>query len=493
MMRKFLLLMVCIFEISNKNIQAQLIPKREMRAVWVATIGNIDWPSNSTKGDSYAQQQEFITLLNTLQNAGINAVIVQVRPAADAFYTSSYEGWSKYITGFAGQAPSYDPTAFMIAECHARGIEFHAWFNPYRAQVDSRKNVHPYNHATYTHPEWFVNYGGKKYFDPGIPAVRKYVQDVVCEVVGKYDIDAVHFDDYFYPYKVGNAEFPDKNSYTMYMENFYDKGDWRRNNVNLFIQEISKKIKAIKPTVKFGISPFGIWRNIANDADGSQTNGCQNYDDLYADVLLWQRKGWIDYVMPQLYWERGHRSADFSVLMDWWSTHTYGRGLYIGQGLYQLGVNAKPAWRNGAEIPEQIAAIRINKNINGYALYSANGFYKNKYGIVQTLQYHTNATKAIVPTMKWLDSIAPQKPIAKKSINADGTYLLTLQQKSIDANGYVIYKFDKNEKIDIANATKIEAIQGNHIYTTKQNGNAYKYVVTSLDKIHNESDYTIIE
>jgi uncharacterized lipoprotein YddW (UPF0748 family) len=494
-MKKIVALIFILLIINQSKTIAQAIPKHEMRAAWIATIGNIDWPSNATKGDTYAQQQEFINLLNTMQNAGINAVIVQVRPAADAFYESSFETWSRYITGTEGQAPMpyYDPTKFMIDECHKRGMEFHAWFNPYRALVDARKNTHPYNHVTYTHPDWFVNYGGKKYFDPGIPAVRKYVQDVVCEVVSKYDIDAVHFDDYFYPYKIGKLAFPDHKSYAMYADTFYDKGDWRRNNVNLFIAEISKKIKVIKPTVKFGISPFGIWRNMANDADGSQTNGCQNYDDLFADVLLWQRRGWIDYVMPQLYWERGHKNADFSTLLDWWHAHTYGRALYIGQGLYQMGVNEKPAWRSGAEIPEQIAAIRNTKNVNGYSLYSANGFYKNKYGIVQTLQYTTNATKAIVPPMKWLDSIAPQKPIVKTQKNGDGTWQLTLQQKSIDANYYVIYQFNKNEKIDIANAAKIEAIQNGNNYNTKQNGSMYKYVVTSLDKIHNESEYTIVE
>ena len=222
-------------------------PKYELRAVWIATIGNIDWPSNDTKLDALAQQQEFINLLNLLQSAGMNAVIVQVRPASDAFYESSYETWSRYVTGKEGQAPNpyYDPTKFMIDECHKRGMEFHAWFNPYRALIDARKNTHAFNHPTYTHPEWFVNYGGKKYFDPGVPAVRKYVQDVVCEVVSKYDIDAVHFDDYFYPYKIGSLEFPDNKSYIQNGDGMLTKADWRRKNVNLFIEEISKKIKVI--------------------------------------------------------------------------------------------------------------------------------------------------------------------------------------------------------------------------------------------------------
>jgi uncharacterized lipoprotein YddW (UPF0748 family) len=490
--KKYLLLLLLL---NTYILQAQVAPKYELRAAWVATIGNIDWPSNASKADMYLQQQEYITLLNTMQSAGINAVIVQVRPVADAFYESSYETWSRYITGKEGVAPNpyYDPTKFMIEQCHMRGMEFHAWFNPYRALVEANKNLHPSNHVTYTHPEWFINYGGKKYFDPGIPAVRKYVQDVVTEVVAKYDIDAVHFDDYFYPYKVGNAQFGDYRSYAMYGDTFTDKNEWRRQNVNTFIQEISKKIKAIKPTVKFGISPFGIWRNIANDADGSQTNGCQNYDDLYADVTLWQRKGWIDYLMPQLYWERGHKNADFTTLLNWWSNHTYGRAMYIGQGLYNMGVSTKPAWRNGSEIPEQINALRTTKNIAGYSLYSANGFYKNKYGIVQTLQYNTNKNKAIVPPMKWLDSIAPKKPTVIASNTNAASMQLQLKQNSIDANCYVIYKFAKNEKVDITDAGKIEAITNTSVYNTKNSAIDYKYVVTSLDKIHNESDYVIVQ
>jgi uncharacterized lipoprotein YddW (UPF0748 family) len=492
---KSILFIVFLIFIFNKNNFAQVPPKFELRAAWIATIGNIDWPSNASKTDMYAQQQEFISLITTMQNAGINAVIVQVRPVADAFYESSYETWSRYITGKEGQAPNpyYDPTKFMIEECHKRGIEFHAWFNPYRALVDANKNVHPTNHVTYLHPEWFVNYGGKKYFDPGVPAVRKYVQDVVCEVVSKYDIDAVHFDDYFYPYKVGKIDFPDAKSYAMYNTTFADKNDWRRNNVNVFIQEISAKMKAIKPTVKFGISPFGIWRNIANDADGSQTNGCQNYDDLYADVILWQRKGWIDYLMPQLYWERGHRSADFTTLLDWWANHTYSRGMYIGQGLYQMGVNKNTAWRNSNEIPEQILALRNTKNINGYSLYSANGFYKNKYGIVQTMQYNINKNKAIVPPMKWLDSIAPKKPTVIIINNKAAVLQLQLKHNSADANCFVIYKFAKNEMVNIGDASKIESITNSANYTTAQNGFDYKYVVTSLDKIHNESEYVMVQ
>jgi uncharacterized lipoprotein YddW (UPF0748 family) len=490
----FFFSLICFLCWTGSIIAQPAIPKYELRAAWIATIGNIDWPS-SQKASPEEQQQEFIALLNTLQINGINAAIVQVRPVADAFYQSSYEGWSKYLTGAEGVAPNpfYDPLKMMVEQCHLRGMELHAWFNPYRALIDANKNIHPYNHVTYTHPEWFVNYGGKKYFDPGVPAVRKYVQDVVAEVVRKYDIDAVHFDDYFYPYKVGNAAFPDNKSYATYGGAFANKNDWRRNNVNLFIQEMNIAIKAIKPTVKLGISPFGIWRNAAQDADGSQTNGCQNYDDLYADVILWQRNKWIDYLMPQLYWERGHKSADFSILLNWWNNHSFGRGMYIGLGLYQMGVNKNKAWRNGNEIPEQITDIRNMQHLQGYSLYSTNGFYKNKYNFCTTLQYATNATKAIVPPMKWLDSIAPKKPQAIWIRSAAGIVQFKMIHNSPDANCFVIYKFLKSEKIDIANPKNIVAIQSDAIFEPKENMQQYKFAVTSLDKIHNESEYFIIE
>ena len=263
-------------------------PLREFRAAWIATIGNIDWPSKQGL-DATVQQQEFISIVETLRANHMNAVIVQIRPSADALYQSPYENWSRYLSGKQGVAPSpyYDPLAFMIEECHKRCLEFHAWFNPYRALVDATKNPNTRDHVTKQHPEWFVNYGGKKYFDPGLPEVRAYFTKIVLDVVKRYDIDAVHFDDYFYPYRIGKLEFPDFNSYRMYGGNFAIKDDWRRDNVNRLIESLSKLIKKEKPYVKFGISPFGVWRNATKDPDGSLTNGGQtNYDDLFADVIL---------------------------------------------------------------------------------------------------------------------------------------------------------------------------------------------------------------
>jgi uncharacterized lipoprotein YddW (UPF0748 family) len=475
---------------------AQQAPKHEFRAAWIATIGNIDWPSKNT-ADAYTQQQELITLLNTLQAAGLNAVILQVRPSADALYKSSYEGWSKYTSGTEGVPPNpyYDPLAFAIEECHKRGMELHAWFNPYRSLVDARKNIHPYNHVNRTHPEWFFTYAGKQYFNPGIPAVREYVQNVVCEVVKNYDIDAVHFDDYFYPYKVGRQALPDEGTYYQYGASEYSHiDDWRRSNTDKFMQEINTKIKAIKPYVKLGISPFGVWRNYGSDADGSNTRaGVQNYDDLYANVTLWQKKGWIDYLLPQLYWERGHRAADYTTLLEWWSRHAYGRAMYIGQGLYQVGVSKASAWRNGTEIPEQIEEQRLTKNIHGYALYSAVHFYKNRFGVITNLQTQTNISKALVPAMAWLDNTAPMAPSVSKKTEANGQITLSLQQKSKDANMYVVYAFSQQEKVDISNASRIVATFNMNSYVLPSQFSASKIVVTSLDRAKNESVYTKVE
>ncbi|HXS35707.1 MAG TPA: family 10 glycosylhydrolase, partial [Flavipsychrobacter sp.] len=272
-------------------------PKREFRAAWIATVANIDWPSKPGL-PSINQQQQFTALLDKLKGIGCNAVIVQVRPACDAFYPSDIEPWSHYLTGKQGVAPFpfYDPLKFMIDETHKRNMEFHAWFNPFRALMDSRKNPNPPSHVTHRHPDWVINYGGKSYLDPGNPAVREYVIKVITDVVKRYDIDGVHLDDYFYPYRVAGEEFGDYRSYKQYGENM-QKDDWRRNNVSLFMSLLYTNIKHIKSYVKVGVSPFGVWRNVSKDPEGSATRAGQtDYDDLYADVVLWCKRGWVDYL-----------------------------------------------------------------------------------------------------------------------------------------------------------------------------------------------------
>ena len=375
-------------------------PKYEFRGVWIATVDNIDWPVKGMSVDS--QKAEYIRQLNMHQRNGMNAVIVQVRPAADAFYPSPYEPWSQWLTGIQGRPPSpwYDPLQFMIEEAHKRGMEFHAWCNPYRADFKVGTSSIGPSHITRLHPEWFLEYGDKKYFDPGNKKVQQYVTTVIANIVDRYDVDAVHMDDYFYPYRIAEKEFPDSINYLKY-GNGMNKDDWRRSNVDSIILMISKAIKKEKAWCKFGISPFGVWRNKNKDPDGSDTKAGQtNYDDLYADILLWLKKGWIDYVAPQLYWEFGHPAAPYEVLLDWWSRHTYGRQCYIGLGIYRAGSN--DAWKDSTQLPRQIKALRNTSNINGTIYFSSKTFNRNPNGWNDSLKNNYYKAPALIPPMEWL-------------------------------------------------------------------------------------------
>jgi uncharacterized lipoprotein YddW (UPF0748 family) len=381
-------------------IQAQTKP--EFRGVWVATVDNIDWPSRGNY-NSDLQKLEFIKLLDMHQRNGMNAMIVQVRPVTDAFYPSQYEPWSEFLTGKQGQAPVpyYDPLEFMVAETHKRGMEFHAWMNPYRAVFNIGRSSIASNHITKIHPEWFLTYGDKRYFDPGNKEAQQYLTNVVKDVVSRYAIDAIHFDDYFYPYKIPGREFPDHASYRKY-GNGMSRDDWRRSNTDSIISMLSVAIKKENPKCQFGISPCGVWRNEDRDpVNGSKTNGAQtNYDDLYADILLWLRKGWIDYVAPQLYWEFGHRVAPYEILLDWWSKHTYGRNCYIGLGIYRANSNA--AWRDNTQLPKQIEALRNSPNIQGMVFYSSTIFNKNPNGWSDSLRLNYFKEPAAMPEMGWI-------------------------------------------------------------------------------------------
>jgi uncharacterized lipoprotein YddW (UPF0748 family) len=400
MMNKFLfclLLSFFHFQISFSQ------TKYEFRAVWIATVDNIDWP---TKGNfnTDSQKVEFIKMLDTFKSIGINAVIAQIRPAADAFYPSQYEPWSEWLTGKQGQQPFpyYDPLQFMIDEVHKRGMEFHAWCNPYRAVFKIGQSTPAASHITRVHPEWFLNYGDTKYFDPGNKEVQQYVTAVITDIVQRYDIDAIHFDDYFYPYRISGKEFPDDISYKKYGNNM-TKDDWRRSNVDSIIVMLSKTIKQQKKLCKFGISPFGVWRNSSKDSTGSATRAGQtNYDDLYADVLLWLKNGWIDYVAPQLYWEFGQRAAPYEILLDWWGKHTYGRQCYIGLGFYKGGSNS--VWRDKTLLPRQIEALRNTPNIQGMIFFSGRSVMNDLNGWSDSLRNDYFKIPAAVPLMPWIDS-----------------------------------------------------------------------------------------
>lgn len=290
-------------------------PKQQLRAEWIASVANIDWPSR--QGLTAAEQQvELVRWYDEAATLGLNTVVVQVRPTADAFWPSPHEPWSVWLSGKQGTDPGYDPLAFAVTEAHKRNLEFHAWFNPYRVSMNTDINALLPTHPARVHPDWVIPYGGKLYYNPGIPAVRKFTQDAIMDAVTRYDIDAVHFDDYFYPYPVAGQTFADADTYAEFGEGFDNIEDWRRNNVDLLISELSGRIRAAKPAVQFGISPFAVWRNAGTDSTGSPTQaGVETYDDLFADTRKWVREAWIDYIVPQVYWNIGFPPADYAKLI----------------------------------------------------------------------------------------------------------------------------------------------------------------------------------
>lgn len=385
----------------------------EFRGVWVATVENIDWPSKRGLSNQ-TQKEEFIAILDRHQKNGMNAIIMQVRPSGDAFYPSTLEPWSEYLMGTQGLPPSpfYDPLEFMIHETHKRGMEFHAWINPYRAVFNVKRSSVAPSHISKIHPEWFLTYGDKKYFNPGLPQVWQHTNRIVRDLVSRYDIDAIHMDDYFYPYRIAGKEFPDEKAYQQNKRGL-SKEDWRRSNCDTIVKQLYATIHQIKPGVQFGISPFGIWRNKSKDPRGSETKGGQtNYDDLYADILLWLEKGWVDYIAPQIYWEHGHPLANYDTIIDWWDQNSYGKNLYIGHGIYKAGTNA--AWRDKNELPYQIKRVRGLKNTSGSAYYSSTSFKNNTNNWNDSLQQKYYQKPALIPTMPWLVQYKVEAPLVNK-------------------------------------------------------------------------------
>jgi uncharacterized lipoprotein YddW (UPF0748 family) len=364
------------------------------RGAWIATVANIDWPSAEAVGNTGKQQAEMIFLLDSLESIGINAIIFQVRPTADALYYSELESVSHWLTGSQGswgeQTP-WDPLDWTIEEAHKRGMEVHVWLNPYRVNLaKTDTSVICAEHIFRRHPEWFWCYAKQWYFDPGLDVTREWICTIVQDIVQNYDIEAIHMDDYFYPYPVGKQELPDSLTFATHPRGFENIRDWRRNNVNMAIQDISRTIKECKPEVEFGISPFGVWRNASVDSTGSATTaGITNYDDLYADIRLWIREGWIDYVLPQLYWEIGKKAADYEVLAHWWANEVRGTNckLYIGMAPYRLeGASAKSPWGQGNEIKRQMELNRSIPEITGECFYSTRPLLRNPRHVCDSIR-----------------------------------------------------------------------------------------------------------
>jgi uncharacterized lipoprotein YddW (UPF0748 family) len=345
-----------------------------MRGVWVATVANRDWPSRP--GLTAAEQRAELTAhLDRAVENRLNTVIFQARPTADALWPSPYEPWSQYLTGTQGRAPGWDPLGTAVEEAHARGLELHAWFNPYRIAGHADPTRLVASHPARQNPEWVVTYGGKLYYNPGLPEVRAFVQDAMLDAVRKYPIDAVHFDDYFYPYPVAGQTFDDDAAYDSHGGGFARRADWRRDNIDRLVREMAAGIQRIRPGTQFGISPFGVWRNAATDPLGSDTRaGVQTYDDLYADTRTWVREGWIDYIVPQLYWNIGLAAADYAKLLPWWAEVARGSRtrLYVGEALYKAGDPTQAAaWRDPAELSRHLTLAQDHAEVRGHVFFAA--------------------------------------------------------------------------------------------------------------------------
>ncbi|MEU5683232.1 hypothetical protein DEJ48_32170 [Streptomyces venezuelae] len=356
---------------------------RELRGMWLASVVNRDWPSKP--GLPAAQQRsELLAFLDSAVNRRLNAVVFQVRPTADALWPSPYEPWSEYLTGVQGKDPGWDPLGTAVHEAHRRGLELHAWFNPFRIANHTDPSRLVATHPARVHPDWVVPYGGKLYYNPGLPAVRRFVQDAMLDAVRRYPIDAVHWDDYFYPYPVAGQVFDDDDAFERYGAGFPDRASWRRDNIDRLVREMARRVKKARGRTQFGISPFAVWRNIATDPTGSDTRaGVQTYDDLYADTRGWVKKGWIDYIVPQVYWNIGFPAADYAKLIPWWSDVVRGTGvnLYIGEALYKAGDPAQPAaWQDPAELSKHLTYAEGFREVRGHVYFSAKEVGVDKIG-----------------------------------------------------------------------------------------------------------------
>jgi len=476
---------------------SQPAPKREFRGAWIHVIGQTQYKNMS----SQEMKLYFINMLDSLKSYNINAVIFQVRPAADAFYYSEIEPWSVYLTGTQGKAlaDGFDPMAFVLEETHKRAMEFHAWLNPYRVTA-SNNDVLCNTHLYHRYPERFLKYGNQIIFDPGLPENRSHICKVVRDIVSRYDVDAIHMDDYFYPYPVAGEKFPDEYSFRKYAPlqgfNSNQLGDWRRNNVNLLIEQIKYTIVLTKPWVRFGISPFGIYRNKRStpDGSGSNTNGLQNYDDLYADVLLWMKKGWIDYCVPQIYWEIGHANADYEALIYWWSEQKSKSQLYIGQDVERTMKASDLQFRARNQLTRKKQLERTLPGIDGTCWWPGYSLIRNSNGIADSLKNNYQANPSLIPAFTQMHKKTPKDIKSLKTKWAQNGYLLYWERNGNpknpeDAQYYVVYRFKNGEKTRLDNPSKIVAVTNNtSILLPYEKGKIkYNFVVTSVDRFHNET------
>lgn len=471
-------------------------PKREFRGAWLHVIGQSQWQNKTTEQAKEYIQDQF----QKLQDAGCNAVIFQVRPTADAVYKSELEPWSAWLTGKRGKAPSpeWDPMEFAIMEAHKRGLEFHAWLNPYRVTSNARE-VLPASHISKQEPHRFVKFNGQTFFDPAYKENRDFICDVVRDILNRYDVDAIHIDDYFYPYPANGKKFEADDSSYKKFGNGLERKEWRRHNVDLLIEQLYSTIKSTKSWVRFGVSPFGIWRNKSSDPRGSESNGLQNYDDLYADVLLWAKNGWVDYLAPQLYWTLDMKAAPSRHLAQWWNDNANGIDVYIGQDVQRTMSNADPKNNDTNELDTKVRLSRNLPNVKGNVWWHGYWVTDNYKGVADSLALKYQSSLALPPA--YGDKSIKPKPVSELSfVNDNGRTFLTwagnvesnLQQES-DVVKYAIYQFFPGESVDIEDAQTIIAVTPftSVLVEDESEGPTAEgstFVVTAIDRMNRESE-----
>lgn len=491
---KLLLGIVCLLLQSCATLSAQQQGKREFRGAWIQCVnGQFMGMRTQAMQDTLARQ------LDQLKADGVNAIIFQVRPECDALYKSDIEPWSRFLTGRQGQAPApyWDPLQWMVEQCHKRGMELHAWINPFRAKTKTTHELAA-SHVAVKHANNVFAYDGQLILNPALQENRDYICRVVEDIVSRYDVDGLHIDDYFYPYPAAGQNIPDDNDYAQHNNGIKNKADWRRDNVNIFIKQLSETVHNTKPWVKFGVSPFGIYRNKKSDATvGSDTNGLQNYDDLYADILLWVNNGWIDYCVPQLYWQIGHPSADYKTLIGWWNNHAGNRHLYIGEDVERTVKYPDTANPNVNQMPAKMRLHDEMQNVSGTVLWYAKAVVDNRGNYGSMLRNVYWRYPALPPTMPYIDDKAP-KPVKKLKVLTMGNRPVLFWSApkgkgwKNEATKYVVYKFGKDKEVNLEDPSKIVTITTNCFlelpkqYSAEQ-GSKHTYVVTALDRMNNES------
>ena len=473
------------------NVLAQN-PKREFRGAWLHVIGQSQWQNKTTaQAKAYIDDQ-----FQKLQDAGCNAVIFQVRPTADAMYKSDLEPWTAWLTGKRGKAPSpeWDPMEYAIDQAHRRGMEFHAWLNPYRV-TSNAKDILPSSHMANKEPHRFVKFNGQTFFDPAYKENRDFICDVVRDIVNRYDVDAIHIDDYFYPYPANGKKFnADDASYAKFGKGV-ERNQWRRNNVDLLIEQLYTTIKGEKPWVRFGVSPFGIWRNKKSDPRGSESSGLQNYDDLYADVLLWARNGWIDYLAPQLYWTLDMKAAPSRHLAQWWNDNSEGVDVYIGQDVQRTMTNPDPRTGDKNELATKVKLSRDLPNVKGNVWWHGYWVTDNLRGVADSLALKHQSTIALPPA--YGDRNVKPSPVSNLKIERKGgdNFLVWdapargKTENETDAIRFVVYQFFPGEDVNLDDSQTIIALTPDPYVPLDDDAlKGCRFVVTALDRMNRESD-----